>query len=253
MKEFNAFRKIFCFSVLMFCLFNSQASAQKIGFVSSDQIRELFPEAMQADQRIETIRDEWKRELKELDQQIDAKQFEIEKNRLVWTDEEKTLNNNQLEQIKSERMQFAKNKYAVGGEYDQIIKAILKPVEEKIYAAIQKVSAQLKYDIVWDKSTQPLSYVNFKYDLTLKVLKELGVDVAALEAEQQEKISKDPRNQVSSQSTSTTTKKRTRKRRTEKSKDTEVQTTTTDENPTTKVDSEPTTSTSTEAPVEIKK
>lgn len=197
--------------------------AQKIGFVSSDQVRELFPEAKQADQRLQTIKDEWKREIKELDQQIDAKQFEIEKNRLVWTDEEKNANNVQLEQLKNERMQYAKTKYAVGGEYDQITKAITKPVEEKIYAAIQKVAAQEKYDMIWDKSIMPLSYVNFKYDITLKVLKELGVDVSALEKEQQDKIAKDPRNQVSAASTTTTTTgKRTRKRRTEISKDTET-------------------------------
>lgn len=188
--------------------------SQRVGFVSSDQIRELLPDAKQADQRVQTIVDEWKRELKEIDLQIEAKSFEIQKNRLVWTDVEKNQTNLELEDLKSQRMDYAKVKYAVGGEYDQIVKAIMKPVEDKIFAAIQKVAANEGYDIVWDKSSQPMPYVNFKYDLTLKVLKELGVDTEQLEKDLDDKIKKDPRNNQEAKSQDTPTKK-TRKRRTE--------------------------------------
>lgn len=210
--------------ILMLLGMNYKAYSQRVGFIASDQIRELFPEAKQSDQRIQTITDEWKRERKEYDQQIEAKEFEINKNRLIWTDAEKLDAENVLSQLKSIRAEYVKLKYAVGGEYEQICKAIKKPVEEKIFAAVQKVAATEGYDMVWDKSIQPLSYVNFKYDLTLKVLKELGVDVEALEKEQQEKINKDPRNSEKNRSKTTPTKK-TRKRRTE------IEKTTTDEAP----------------------
>ncbi len=209
------------FAVLFLCLTNTTESySQRVGFISSDQIRELFPEAKQADQRIETIRDEWKREIKELDQLIEAKAFEIQKNRLVWTESEKAQNNSEYEDLKTQKMEFAKVKYSLGGEYDQIVKAITKPIEDKIYAAVQKVSAEEGYDIIWDKSSQPLPYVNFKYDLTLKVLKELGVDTKQLEQDLDEKIKKDPRNIIEAKSKDTPTKK-TRKRRTELNKEDE--------------------------------
>lgn len=210
------------FAVLFLCLVNTTESfSQRVGFISSDQIRELFPEAKQADQRIETIRDEWKREIKELDQLIESKAFEIQKNRLVWTDAEKAQNNSEYEELKTQRMEFAKIKYALGGEYDQIVKAITKPIEDKIFAAVQKVAAEEGYDIIWDKSSQPLPYVNFKYDLTLKALKELGVDTKQLEQDLDNKIKKDPRNIIEAKSQDTPTKK-TRKRRTELNKEDEV-------------------------------
>ena len=37
--------------------------AQKVGYVSSQTIREKFPEAKQAEQRLQTMVDNWKREL----------------------------------------------------------------------------------------------------------------------------------------------------------------------------------------------
>ncbi len=194
-------------------IMSGELMAQRVGFISSEQIRELFPDAKQADQRLATVREEWKREIKEMDVLIEAKDFEIKKNRLVWTDEEKIQYLAELENLKSVRMDYAKQKYSVGGEYDQIVKAISKPIEEKIFAAVQKVAADEGYDMVWDKSIQPLPYVNFKFDLTVKVLSELGVDTDQLEKDLLEKISKDPRN-AEKKSSDTPTKK-TRKRRTE--------------------------------------
>lgn len=216
------------FAVFFLCFVSTTESfSQRVGFISSDQIRELFPEAKQADQRLETIVDEWKREIKELDQLIEAKAFEIQKNRLVWTEAEKSQNNSEYEDLKTQKMEFAKAKYSVGGEYDQIVKAISKPVEDKIFGAVQKVSAEEGYDIIWDKSSQPLPYVNFKYDLTLKVLKELGVDTKQLEQDLDKKIKTDPRNIIEAKSQDTPTKK-TRKRRTELNKEDEDKTNSTE-------------------------
>ncbi len=59
---------------------------------------------------------------------------------------------------------------------------------------MQQVAADKGFDIILDQSIQPLPYVNYKYDLTINVLKVLGVDVSDLEKELQDKIEKDPRN-----------------------------------------------------------
>ncbi len=215
-------KKITKISILLFCCIifsNNDLFSQKVGFISTDQIRESLPEAKSADQRIQTIIDEWKREERELDQQIEAKEFEIQKNRLIWTENERIQNNNELRDLKNLRMNFSKEKYSVNGEYEQIVYAIQKPVEEKIFAAVQKVAAELNIDIIWDKSTQPLIYTNFKYDITVKVLKELGVNTSELEAELNKKIEMDPRNSPDNQSKETPTR-RTRQRRTDSKEDT---------------------------------
>lgn len=186
-------RKIFFF--LLFILTNYLLFAQRVAFIASDIIREKFPEAKQADQRIRSIVDEWKRELEELDQRIENLKFEISKNRLVWSEEERRLKEKELLDLNTQKLAYSRKKFEPGGEYDYIVKTIFQPIEEKISAAIQIVAAENGFDIIWDKSTQPLAYVNYKYDLTLKVLRELGVDVSQMEKELEEKISKDPRNQ----------------------------------------------------------
>lgn len=197
------------FLFLLFFFFCVQAIySQRVAFIASDVIREKFPEAKQAEQRIRSIVEEWKRELEDMDQRIENLKFEINKNRLIWTDEEKRFKEKELEDLTISKLTYSRKKFEPGGEYDMVVKTIMQPVEEKIYAAVQKVAAENGFDIIWDKSSNPLVYVNYKYDLTLKVLRELGVDVSQMEKELQEKISKDPRNQVKVETPSTQRKKR---------------------------------------------
>lgn len=168
--------------------------SQRVGFISSDMIRNMFPEAQMADQRIQSVVEEWKRDLQMIQDNIDNIEFELKKNRLIWTDTEIRKKEEELKNLRTERETIAKTKFGPNGMYDDLVKEIMRPVEEKIYAAVHKVSVDKKFDIILDQSIQPIPYANYKYDLTLSVLKELGVEVEQLEAEQEEKIKKDPRN-----------------------------------------------------------
>jgi Outer membrane protein (OmpH-like). len=212
--------KILLSSITLFLLLISNAYSQRVGFIASDVIREKFPEAKQAEQRIRSIVEEWKRDIEDMEKRIENLKFEINKNRLIWTEEEKKQKEKELEDLTTQKLVYSRKKFEPGGEYDLIVKTIMQPVEEKIYAAVQKVAAENGFDIIWDKSTAPLAYVNYKYDLTLKVLRELGVDVSQMEKELQEKIAKDPRNQVKVETPAATRKKqRTKKKVEEKPKD----------------------------------
>ena len=180
--------------IIMIFAYANTASAQKVGFISSEDLREYFPEARQADARIQSIVNDWKLQLESMKNKIEDLEFDIKKNRLIWSDEERTTKQNFLEDLRREHVTYAKSKFEAGGKYDEAVESIMVKVEEKIYAAVQNVAASEGYDIIWDKSIQPLAYVNFKYDLTVKVLRKLGVDVKQLEKDLAEKIKKDPRN-----------------------------------------------------------
>ena len=169
--------------------------SQRVGFFNSETIREKFQEAKQAEQRIQTIVDEWKREIKAMQEQINKLEYDLKKNRLIWSDEERRKAEMDLEKLKTKKDEYATKRFKPGGEFDETVKMIQQPVESKIYAAVQKVSAEEGFDIILDQSVQPLAYANFKYDLTVKILKELGVDVKKMEDALREKIEKDPRNQ----------------------------------------------------------
>ena len=204
-------RKIICSILSVFIFTSVNLVSQKVGFFSSQMVRDKLPDARLAEQRCQTIVEEWKRELKSMEDKEEALQFDMRKNRLIWSDGEKARKEKELADLQAQRIKYAKEKFeAPNAEYDKIVMEIMRPVEEKIFAAIQQVASKEKYDFIWDQSTQPLSYVNFKYDITLKVLKLLGVDVAAEEKEQEQKINQDPRNDEDKKRESQAPRKRSR-------------------------------------------
>lgn len=170
------------------------ASAQKIGYVSTDAIRKSYESNKQAEERLNALVEEWKAELAQRQRDIDELDLEIRKNRLIWSDQERQTKEKEIEEKRRERDQFARMKFEPGGEHDQQAEKLFNAIWNKIYATIQKVAAVEGYDIVWDKSVQPLVYVNAKYDITVKVMKELGIDADDLERKQKDVVDSDPRN-----------------------------------------------------------
>lgn len=175
-------------------LLTMPAVAQRIAFIDSKTIREKFPEAKQAEQRLQSMVDDWKRELDDRQRVIVGIEEDLKKNRLVWTDAERAEKEAELEKKRKEREEFATRKFGPNGEYDAAVALVFRGVEEKIYAAVQEAALEENYDIVWDKSTQPLAFINTKYDLTVKALKKLGIDVEEMEEQQKKQIESDPRN-----------------------------------------------------------
>ena len=84
-------------------LTNQFIFAQRVAFINSQTIREKFPEAQQAQQRVQSMTDEWKRELDAMQLRIDNLEFEIKKNRLVWTEAERLAKENELLTFKKQR------------------------------------------------------------------------------------------------------------------------------------------------------
>lgn len=195
----------------------SLLSQARVGVINSQMIREKLPDAQLAEQRCQTMVEEWKRELKSMEDKEESLKFDMTKNRLIWSDAEKLKADKELKDLQNKRLAFVSEKFSPSPNsgYDKIIEEIMRPVEEKIFAAVQTVAAKEKYDFIWDQSTNPLPYVNFKYDITLKVLKLLGVDVSAEEAEQKDKIENDSRNDEDKKRASQAPRRRSRGARNE--------------------------------------
>jgi outer membrane protein len=181
--------------LLLACASVATVTAQKIGYVSTSAIRERFPENKAAEQKLQTLVEEWKAEIQQKQKDVEELELEMKKNRLIWSDAERQQHDRELEQRRKERDKLARDRFEPGGDYDKQAKGMFGIVNDKIYAAVQKVAANDGYDIVWDKSTDPLVYVNPKFDLTVKVMQALGIDAEDLDRKQKEAIENDPRNQ----------------------------------------------------------
>lgn len=205
-------------SAAMFCALIACGTAvdliaqAKVAYVSTQAIRERLNDAIQGRQRIEAVTEEWKKELDEMQKNIDALETQIQNMRLIWSDTERKDKEKLLQKKRKERDDFANEKFGAGGEFDKFVEITYRNVELKISAAIKEVALTQGYDIVWDKSTQPMVYVNPRYDVTLDVMERLDIQVNDLREKYKKQLEEAPNNE---EKTSKKKRRRSRTRRTD--------------------------------------
>ena len=149
--------------------------SQKFAYVDSDYILGKMPEFNQAQQRINDFSAEWQQEIESLYNQIDQMYKDYQSEQILLTPEMK---------IKREELIIEKEKFAqalqqkyFGPEGDLYKKRsdLIKPIQDRIFNAVQQLAVNNKYSIIFDKSSDLMMlYSNPSYDKSDDVLQLMG-------------------------------------------------------------------------------
>lgn len=165
------------------------ATAQKVGYIASDAIFERLPQAIEARSKLAEMQGKWSREIRLMEDKAGKLREDIERNRLLWSAQERTQNEAELRDIEAELASYRAKKFGPNGEFETEYRTLMAPVIELVSVAVTAEAEAQEYDFVLDKSSRglPMLFANPDYDLTLAVLKRLGVTVDASELEAREK------------------------------------------------------------------
>ena len=166
-------KKFLLLLVISFLTLSIQA--QKFAYVDTDYILNKIPDFKQAQDKLDALSTDWQKE-------IENKYADVEKMYRAYQQEQVLLTSDMKEKregaiIKKET--DAKNlqqKY-FGPEGSLYIKRqeFIKPIQDKIYDAIQQLAVENKYAIVFDSSSDLIMlYKNNNYDKSDKVLELMG-------------------------------------------------------------------------------
>ena len=93
--------------------------------------------------------------------------------------EEKAKRANEIEELETEAMEMQKLRFGVKGDYFQKRQELIKPIQDQVFEAMQKVASNKNYSFVFDKANQSnLIYADDKFDLSDDVLKQMGFKVS---------------------------------------------------------------------------
>jgi len=164
------------FAVIFALIFFAGASfsQQKIGYVDSKVILETLQDARDAQTNLDNMVQKWKLELQSLNDSLFIMKDDYDKKKLILTEKIKQQKEEELKLQEKKITDFKQNKFGESGEYFQKQTELMKPVQDRVFKAIQDVAKEGGYDFVIDRSTQlMLLYMNDRYDLTQKVIKKL--------------------------------------------------------------------------------
>lgn len=146
----------------------------KIGYVDSETIIQQLPEAQDAQRQLDGIVAEWQIESQKMQSEWERKYEDYDKKKLIMTDQTRAETERQLMELDKKIAAYRNEKFGQNGEMFKKQDELMKPVQDRVFNAIQDVALEEDYDFVFDKSGDILLlYTNEEYDLTQKVLSRL--------------------------------------------------------------------------------
>lgn len=147
-----------------------------IGWISSQTIMDKLPEAQEAQRQLDAVVHDWQNELTKMQNEWQKKYDDYDKKKLILTDQGRAAAEKELQELDKKIGEFRTRKFGQNGEMFVKQNEFMKPVQDKVFKAIQDVAKEEGYDYVFDKSGEILlMYTSEKYDLTQKVLERLKV------------------------------------------------------------------------------
>jgi outer membrane protein len=133
-----------------------------------------FEEVRQVQVDLEKEQRRLENDMKDLMSQLDSLNQDYERQRLLMSETRRQEKENDLRKLEQDIQKFQMEKFGPEGEIYRKQNILLKPVLEKIDAAIKNVGSEQSYDFILDAMSGALLYALDSHNLTEDVLEELS-------------------------------------------------------------------------------
>lgn len=167
-------KKILFLLLLLGCV--GIAGAQRYAIVDSKYILEKMQDYKQAQLKLDQFSEQWQKEIDQKQAGLDKMYKEYEAEQVMLSDELKKKREDQLFNLEKELRDLQRRRFGFEGDLFKKRQELIKPVQDKVYNAIQKIAVQRSYDFILDKSEGiTVIFADPKLDKSEDVLRELGV------------------------------------------------------------------------------
>ncbi len=165
---------VFVFLLLVSCAVSTQA--QKYCIIDSKYILERMNEYKNAQISLDHMSKQWQTEIDGKMQEVDKLYKTYQAERPMLSDEMRKKREDEITQKEKAAKDLQKQHFGYEGDLFKKRQELVKPVQDKVYNAVQKMAQSRGFDLVLDKAGGvTLFYADPKLDRSDDVLKLLGV------------------------------------------------------------------------------
>jgi len=152
------------------------AYSQSYAYIDSDYILSKVPEYVQAKEKLDKLADRWTKEIEDRYAAIKAKKSNFEREEILLPKEERIKRKEEIENLEQEALDLQTLHFGSEGDYFQKRQELIKPIQDRIFTALKKISKSDGYDLVFDKANQSsLIFAASEYDISDDILDEMGI------------------------------------------------------------------------------
>lgn len=151
-------------------------NAQKIGYIDSDIILNKMPEYKSAQKQLDDLAAEWQTKADALQAEVDKMYADYKAEEVLLTQEQKKQREEAIVNKEKELFSYREAKFGATGELFKKREELIKPIQDKLFEAVQKVAKNEGLGFIFDKAGGIMMlYADPKYDKTFEVMEELGI------------------------------------------------------------------------------
>jgi outer membrane protein len=152
------------------------AAQQRYAVIDTKYVLDKIPEYKDADKRLQSISAQWQKEIDDRQDQLDKMYKNYDAEQFMLTDELKKKREDELFVREKEVRDLQKRRFGYEGDLFKERQRLVKPIQDKVYNAIQKLALARSYDFVLDKSEGiTIIFADPKLDKSDDLLKEMGI------------------------------------------------------------------------------
>ena len=156
-------------------LFALSGQAQKIAFVNTDKILEKIPEYKSAQEKLDALAVQYQKEIEEKQAFINQLNASFQADKILLSKSMRIKRKEEISKAEFELSELRKKYFGPKGNLYKERQKMVKPIQDKIYKAIQDMATIQRFAFVLDSSSEiAVLYYSDKYDKTNDVLKNLG-------------------------------------------------------------------------------
>jgi outer membrane protein len=167
-------KKIVAF--LLITTFALASNAQRYAIIDTKYILEKVPEYKDAQTKLDGFSELWQKELDQKQAALDKMYKDFDAEQVMLTDVLKKKREDELFNKEKELRDLQKKRFGFDGDLFKKRQELVKPIQDRVYNAVQKLAVEKLYDFILDKSEGiTVIFADPKLDKSDDVLRNMGI------------------------------------------------------------------------------
>ena len=151
------------------------AKDQSIAYIDMAYILKNLPQYEQANEQLSMLSKRWQKEIDAAQQEARVMTTNYQTEQIFLTEPMRREREQEIVKKEQEVLELKRKYFGQEGELYKKREALIKPIQDEIYNAIQDLANEKRIDIVKDRSADPaLIYMSSKLDISDQILHKLG-------------------------------------------------------------------------------
>lgn len=156
------------FSILAIVLsLSMQSFAQRIAYVDVTSVLESLTEYNTAQRQLDALATQWRQEIAQEQDKVKGMYSKFQADAVLLSEEMKRQREDEIMNKEKEVREMQRRKFGQEGELFKKREELVKPIQDKVYNAIEKYAQNKGYDFIFDKgSASGMLFADPRYDKT---------------------------------------------------------------------------------------